>query len=110
MNYMFASLRSGFFTGFRRSLAALSAGGCVVLPGQGSSSQELVERINSLRIDHLSCVTSQINVLAQKISSNQVRFPNLKSLLGQWLARLWSSAREDKEISYTKPFCWLWDK
>ena len=70
-----------FFTGFRRSLAALSAGGCVVLPGQGSSSQELVERINSLRIDHLSCVTSQINVLAQKISSNQVRFPNLKSLL-----------------------------
>jgi non-ribosomal peptide synthetase component E (peptide arylation enzyme) len=70
-----------FFTGFRRSLAALSAGGCVVLPGQGSSSQELVERINSLRIDHLSCVTSQINVLFQKSHPDQVRFPNLKSLL-----------------------------
>ena len=70
-----------FFTGFRRSLAALSVGGCVVLPGQGSSSQELVERINTLRVDHLSCVTSQINLLSQKISSDQVRFPNLKSLL-----------------------------
>ena len=70
-----------FFTGFRRSLAALSAGGCVVLPGQGSSSQELIEQINTLRVDHLSCVTSQINVLIQNVRSDQVRFPNLKSLL-----------------------------
>jgi hypothetical protein len=70
-----------FFTGFRRSLAALSAGGCVVLPDQRSSSQELVERINTLCVDHLSCVTGQINVLSQKISSDQVRFPKLKSLL-----------------------------
>jgi len=70
-----------FFTGFRRSIAALSSGGCVVFPGVKTSSKGFTKQINALRVDHFSCVTSQVNSLLHWEKSQQFRFPFLKSLL-----------------------------
>ena len=70
-----------FFTGFRRSIAALSSGGCVMFSDKKTSSKGLVEQINALRVDHFSCATSQVNWFLQGEKSQQLRFPYLKSLL-----------------------------
>ena len=96
-----------FFTGFRRSLAALSAGGCVVLLGQISSIKNLVEQINTLYVDHLSCVTSQVNLFFQDMSSEKIRFPYLKSLLvsgspiyGAFRTKIWRHLTPNFYIGY----------
>ena len=70
-----------FFTGFRRSLAALASGGIVFIPPTKINVPTLVNYINKYDIDHLSGVVIHAEQVLGVAISNDPLCPNLKSFI-----------------------------
>lgn len=70
-----------FFTGFRRSLAALASGGVVFIPPTKINVPALVNYLNKYDIDHLSGVVIHAEQILGVAGSSDLLCPNLKSFI-----------------------------
>ena len=70
-----------FFTGFRRSLAALASGGVVFIQPNKINVPALVNYLNEVDIDHLSGVVIHAEKILGFAVSSDLLCPNLKSFI-----------------------------
>lgn len=74
----YSLVRFEYFTGKRRTLGCLAAGGTVIFTKYPVSATAIYDQLGA---DHLSMVVGQAEAILGKLSGNGPRFPKLKSLV-----------------------------